>query len=132
MDNEKYLYNFIEIRNSFIQGNGLFTSIDINKDSKILVIEGEIIDKNECLRREKEESNVYIFWNDTNFIDTAKSEKLKYLNHSCTPNCYVTDRDEKTLFLAASFDINSGEELTIDYGFKEIYDQCKCSTCSTE
>ncbi|MFH0734736.1 MAG: SET domain-containing protein [bacterium] len=130
MDNNLHLYDFIKVKNSQIQGNGLFSSINIKKDSKILVIEGDVIDETECLRREKEEFNVYIFWNDNNYIDTAKSEKLKYLNHSCSPNCYVADRDENSLFLAAIRDINFDEELTIDYGFEEIYNLCKCKNCS--
>lgn len=92
-------------------------------------IKGEVIDGDECLRRENEEDNVYIFWNGDTYIDTANTKKIKYINHNCNPNCEVEDGDKKRLKLFAARKIKKGEELTIDYGYEEIYDGCKCSSC---
>ena len=50
-----------------------------------------------------------------------------YLNHSCSPNCYVKDRE-----LIASVDIVSGDEVTFDYDTTD-YDmkdgfKCNCGS----
>ncbi|HPN39846.1 MAG TPA: SET domain-containing protein, partial [Melioribacteraceae bacterium] len=58
-----------------------------------------------------------------------KSSKIKYLNHSCNPNCYLSSRDKNSLYLVALKDIDEFSELTIDYGYDEIYVNCKCSSC---
>ncbi len=129
MDKEIDYEKFIHVRNSIIEGRGIFVSVDVPKDSLIMKIEGEVIDGNECEYREEKDNNVYIFWNGDNFIDTSNSPKIKYINHDCTPNCIVDDRDEFSLNLIAACDIKAGEELTIDYGYDEIYDICSCNEC---
>ncbi len=129
IDFEKYVY----VEESPIEGKGIFTSVDIPKGSNIMVIAGEVIDGYECERREEEENNVYIFWNgDECYIDTVNSGKIKYINHDCNFNCDVLERDETSLILSAYRDIKAGEELTIDYGYDEIYEYCNCSVCSAE
>ena len=120
---------YIEVKSSNIHGKGLFTNKFIPKGQAIMIISGEVIDEQECIRRE-EENNVYIFWNGDSYIDTSKTEKIKYINHNCDFNCEVLDRDEISLLLVAYKDINNGEELTIDYGYEEIYKTCGCSLCA--
>jgi uncharacterized protein len=125
-DYEKY----VTVCSSDIHGLGLFTNANIPKDSRIMVIEGEVISGEECERREDEENNVYIFWNGDNYIDTSMSDKIKFINHNCDFNCDVLDRDDRSLWLTAHKDISEGEELTIDYGYDEIYELCQCSICA--
>ena len=125
-----YFNKNIEVRDSEIHGFGIFTNSFIPKGSVIMIIEGEVIDEAECIRRENEENNVYIFWNENSYIDTIKTDKIKYINHDCDYNCEVADRDENSLLLVASRDILYHEELTIDYGYEEIYDYCSCNTCA--
>jgi SET domain-containing protein len=120
------------VKNSEISGKGLFALQEICDGEIIMKIEGEVIDEDECVRRENEENNVYIFWNESNYIDTAKTDKIKYINHSCEPNCNVEDGDESSLTLVANRYIKAGEELTIDYGYDEIYEFCNCHICSEE
>ncbi len=121
---------FIHVKESPIHGKGIFTSVDIPEGSHIMVIQGDVISGNECERREEEENNVYIFWNGDTYIDTVNTEKIKYINHLCDCNCDVIDRDENSLWLIAYRDIKAGEELTIDYGYDEIYEWCKCALCA--
>lgn len=122
--------NSVEVRDSKIHGKGIFSSSFIPKDDLVMVISGEVIDGNECERREDEEDNVYIFWNgDDCFIDTNKFGKIRFINHDCEPNCEVMDRDEETLNLVAIKDIYPDEEITIDYGYEEIYEGCTCRSC---
>jgi SET domain-containing protein len=127
-NNEKSLDDIIEVKYSDIHGYGIFSRQFIPKDQKVLTITGEVIDLDECLKRE-EEGNVYIFWNGDNYIDVAKSDKIKYLNHHCDSNCTVIDGDEYSLNLISIRDIQPGEEITIDYGYDEIYEECRCSAC---
>ena len=124
-----YLENELEVKKSSVHGMGIFTKVDIPAEQVICIIKGEVIDEAECIRREDEEGNVYIFWNGDNYIDTANTEMIKNLNHFCSPNGYVDDRDESTLFLVAERDIKAGEELTIDYAYEEIYENCNCDLC---
>lgn len=124
--------NLILVKESDIHGKGIFAAQFIPEGTLILIIEGEVINENECMRREDEEDNVYIFWNGDNYIDTSNSTDIKYINHSCDNNCEVLDNDEKSLKLIASRDILPEEELTIDYGYDEIYEFCSCVICKSE
>ncbi len=121
---------FIHVKDSVIHGSGLFTTVDIKTwDEIIMIISGEVISGDECERRE-EFGNVYIFWNGDTYIDTTGTDKIKYINHNCDYNCLVEDRDESTLFLVAAKEIPAGSELTIDYGYEEIYEYCRCTACA--
>jgi uncharacterized protein len=124
-----YLENELEVRESSLHGKGIVTKVNIPEGEIICIIAGEVIDEAECIRREDEEANVYIFCNGENYIDTDKTELIKNLNHFCIPNCYVDDRDESSLILVAERDIKAGEELTIDYDYEEIYEHCNCDVC---
>ena len=126
---DRYLETFIEVKESGIHGRGLFTTIDISVGTKILIIAGEVITGDECERRE-ELGNVYIFWNGDNYIDVENTRKIKYINHNCEYNCEVEDKDDYSLYLTAATDIPAGEELTIDYGYDEIYEYCNCRLCA--
>jgi SET domain-containing protein len=120
----------VVVKNSGIHGKGIFSTVSIPKGSKILDIKGEIIDGDECERREEEENNVYIFWNgDDCYIDTKRTRKIKYINHNCDFNCDVIEDSNSGLVLIAYKSIKPGTELTIDYGYEDIYDECECGVC---
>lgn len=128
-DFKKYVY----VKNSEIHGKGIFISKLVPKGEKIMDILGEVVDGDECERREDEENNVYIFWNgDDCYIDTARTKKIKYINHDCNFNCDVVENGKNGLMLIAYRTIEAGEELTIDYGYDEIYEDCECQSCLKE
>lgn len=132
MENLDY-EEFVFVEESDIHGKGIFISTDIPRGRKILSIKGELIDGNECMRREDEEDNVYIFWNyEDMYIDTAMTDKIKYINHNCDFNCDIVDEKKNGLKLIAYKDIKAGEELTIDYGYEDIYEECSCNLCINE
>lgn len=127
------LEKFIYVQTSSIHGSGIFTSIDIPVGTPILKISGEVISGDECERREEEENNVYIFWNgDDCYIDTATTSKIKYINHNCNYNCDIIEAHDNQLLLVSTKEISSGEELTIDYGYDEIYESCSCFVCDSK
>ena len=129
-NDKQYYETKLYVKDSGINGSGLFTSVQIRSGEKIMIIKGEVISGDECERREDLFNNVYIFWNGDTYIDTAETKKIKYINHNCEYNCDVLDRDEESLFLIAVRDIEPDEELTIDYGYEEIYELCRCEICS--
>jgi len=121
------------VAQSEVHGKGLFINSKVIEGSLITKILGEIIDADECVRRENEENNVYIFYkNDDEYIDVSKNEVLKYINHSCDYNCDVDEDENGNLILYAVTDIPAGSELTIDYGYEEIYQYCTCSECGNK
>jgi hypothetical protein len=66
---------------------------------------------------------------------SPRSNIARYINHSCDPNCESDIVDGKIL-ISAIRDIETGEELTFDYG-EEYFDEfikpagCKCNKCRT-
>jgi len=127
LDTDPKLVNphYIEVKESSIHGKGIFTLKPFKVGELVMIISGEMINADECMRRENEEDNVYIFYNgDDCFIDTANSGKIRYINHTCQPNCKVLDRSESTLILEAQRDISIGEEITINYDYEEIFESC--------
>lgn len=124
--------NNLTVKDSSVHGMGLFSTIDHKEGQIITIISGEIINANECVKRE-DEGNVYIFYKDDDeYIDASNHSQLRYLNHSCNYNCDIDEDDNGNLILFAATDIDSGEELTIDYGYDEIYDYCSCSECENK
>lgn len=121
----------IIVKDSPIHGKGIFARCEIPSHSLVMVIRGEVISGDECEKREEENNNVYIFWNGDYYIDTVNTDKIKYINHDCNPNSEVQDRDDNTLNLVSKRIIYPGEEITMDYGYEEIYEDCCCLTCGT-
>lgn len=121
---------YVVVKGSNIHGYGIFASTNIPKNKVIMKIEGDVISGDECERREDEENNVYIFWqDDDNYIDTANTNKIKFINHNCDYNCEVEEDENGGLILVADKPIKAGDELTIDYGYEDIYEDCSCRIC---
>ncbi len=130
MRNGKVYEKFVFVKESDIHGKGIFISTKVPKGKKLLEIKGDVIDGDECERREEEDDNVYIFWNgDDCYIDTSMTKKIKYINHDCDFNCDVVENGRGGLLLIAYHKIEAGEELTIDYGYEDIYENCECNSC---
>jgi len=120
------------VKDSSVHGMGLFTTTEHKEGQIISIIKGELINADECVRRE-DEGNVYIFYKDENeYIDASNHSQLRYLNHSCNYNCDIDEDENGNLILFAAEYIPSGEELTIDYGYDEIYEYCSCNNCENK
>ena len=112
-------------------GLGLFAGEDIQKERYILPYEGDKLTNAEA----DERGGRYLVAVSTRTtIDGApRSNKARYANHSCRPNCeMLSDRGKAELYSLRK--IREGEELCFDYG-KEYFDEfikphgCKCSSC---
>jgi hypothetical protein len=94
-------------------GQGIFAKKDFNGEDIIFEVKGTLVscDIDEELDEETR-SNTFRF--DEEWYLSPKGELGDYLNHSCEPNSAVVKRDDKLLVVAVK-DIETGEEITIDY-----------------
>jgi SET domain-containing protein len=106
----------IIVKESSIEGTGIFAARDIKQGELIGEYTGDIITQDEADKRYEHEEKTYLFdIGDNQCIDAMYvNNPLKYVNHSCDPNC--DDRQEgKRIFYYAKRNIVEGEELTVDY-----------------
>ena len=121
----------IERRRSRVHGWGVFATEPINKNTRIVHYAGEKISHRESLRRERryqERGHIWCFrLNNRWVIDAGVGGNIaRFINHSCTPNCYVHIVGG-VIWIRAARTIERGEELTYDYrtdGDKTI--ACRC------
>lgn len=110
-------------------GLGLFAKERIPKGACIVEYTGRRVSKQE----EYESNSRYLFEiNKTKTIDgRSKSNRARYINHSCRPNCEIEIRLER-VYVFSKRAIKSGEELTYDYD-TDYFDEyikpvgCKCT-----
>jgi len=122
----------IEKRRSRISGWGVFATQPIPKNKRIIDYAGEKIPNRESLKREARylsKGHIWCFKLNRLYVrDAAVGGNIaRYINHSCTPNCYTIVKGE-TIWIVAARNIRKGEELTYDYstdGPGHIL--CRCS-----
>jgi len=117
---------------SAIHGDGVFAVEAIRQGTRIIDYAGELIrNGDECDAREeryREKGELWVFHVNRAWSRDANvgGNIARFINHSCTPNCYFEVVD-KTIWIRAGRDIRRGEELTYDYrviGERTI--PCRC------
>ena len=113
---------------SGIAGLGLFTTSPIPRNARIIEYIGERIKEAEMIRRCAAGNHFIFRLNETDYLDgDAESNLARFINHSCEPNCEVL-RDDSQIWIVAARDIQSGEEITFNYGYDlEDYRQYPCN-----
>ncbi len=118
---------FCDVRGSEIHGRGVYATCFIPKEEPIIEYLGERIDKRESERRgnlqhakslKTGDASVYIFTLSQRYdLDgNFPWNTARLINHSCQPNCEAWIVGRK-IIIHALRDIQTGEELTFDYGF---------------
>ncbi len=129
-------------KRSHIHGWGLFTKVDIPKNSMVVEYMGETIRQLVADRREREYErsgigSCYMFRLDLQRIVDATMIgcMARFMNHCCQPNAYakVINVDlgsgiEKKIIIFAQRDIVANEEITYDYKFPVEDGSLRC-TC---
>jgi len=112
------------IRNSKIQGKGVFAGTDFKKWDIVMEWDDSVIlTKNEAKKIPKRYRKYLVFFR-SKYILAQSPEK--YMNHSCEPNT----KNGKLCDVAAK-DIKKGEELTTDYSINappHIKMKCVCGS----
>jgi SET domain-containing protein len=118
-------------RRSKIQGWGVYTTQPISKNTRIIHYAGEKIPNKESLKREArylKKGHIWCFKLNRLYVrDAAVGGNIaRYVNHSCTPNCY-TQVIGDTIWIRAARNIRRGEELTYDYSTDGVGSvPCRC------
>lgn len=118
-------------RRSKLHGWGVFATVPITKNTRIIDYAGEKISHQESLKREQrymEHGRIWCFQINRRWVrDAAVDGNIaRFINHSCRPNCYVQILGH-TIWIRAARNIRKGEEVTYDYmtdGEGRI--QCRC------
>lgn len=109
----------VRVAKSRIQGKGAYAVGTIPPRRKIGSMGGVVISVREARRRVKTAGGTPLamveLWNGLALDGTVNSNDLRYINHSCTPNTYMRVMGVHVEFYALR-EINTGEELTCDYG----------------
>jgi SET domain-containing protein len=109
----------IRRRRSALHGFGVFAAESINKNRRIVDYAGELIRNDRAAAREERYlagGCIWVFrvnrrWSRDAGVD---GNIARFINHSCTPNCWFQVVDT-TIWIRASRFIEAGEELTYDY-----------------
>lgn len=123
----------VKVKRSKI-GLGLFATVDIAKDARIIEYVGERILKTDTARHKGR----YLFTLNEKWTIDGKSRAniARYVNHSCRPNAQSITTAKK-IWIIAKRKIKAGEEITYNYGknyFNEFIKPfgCKCAKCQSE
>lgn len=116
----------VEVKNSSIQGKGVYARKNFKKGSIVLEIDDSHVVKDiNILTKEQFEFHCDYLSNGTIVL---MQEPEVYINHSCNPNTYVKTINGVRKVLAMR-DIKNGEEITYDYAINGenagTFD-CKC------
>lgn len=119
-------------RRSTLHGFGVFAAQTITKNTRIIDYAGELIRNGKaCHRREAKYLKQGCLWvfrvNRAWSRDAAVGGNVaRFINHSCTPNCWIEIADT-TIWVRASRTIRPGKELLYDYSTVGDHTiQCVC------
>jgi uncharacterized protein len=127
----------LEVRESPIQGRGVFAGEPIAAGTRIIEYAGEVISEGEGDARYDEAAmgrhHTYLMsLSDGRCIDAAVGgNDARFINHSCDPNCESVEEGGR-VWIEAIRPIARGEELTYDYlyeraeGDDERFYRCRC------
>lgn len=111
-----------EVKESKIQGKGLFAKSKIREGETIVVWRPKILSKEEANLLPKGERDHYLYPEGNKLLYMQEPER--YMNHSCDANTHVIERSD-----VASRDIEEGEEITSDYLDLDTEDfECSCGS----
>ena len=121
----------IKRRRSKRHGWGVFATKAIPKNKRIADYAGELVDQKESYKREvryMRRGEIWCCEVNRRWVRDAHvgGNVARFINHSCTPNCYVQIIG-RTIWIRAARNIRPGEELGYDYstdGEQKI--QCRC------
>ncbi len=116
----------IEVRDSDIEGKGLFAKDPFKKGEIVLSWKPKVISREKADTLPEKEKH-YLYPDGDKILWMQPPER--YINHSCEPNTHVVEKSDVALH-----DIQPGEEITSDYIDLETENfscQCGSKNCKT-
>ncbi len=127
------VYYELRVAKSGIQGKGAFAITDIPARKKIGDLGGVIISIREARKRVREKKEIaMVELTDKTALDASVAgNSLRYINHSCSPNCYIRVTATRVEFYTLRF-VKKGEELSADYGVTHHEGKlpCRCGAAN--
>ena len=107
----------VDVRESAIDGHGVFAAEPVPARRKIGEIRGEAISVREArIRATRSERVMIVELSEKKAIDFSKSlDPMRFTNHSCAANARLCIRQGRVEFYALRA-LQAGEEVTVDYG----------------
>jgi len=104
----------LEVRESPIQGNGVFATRRIAKGRRLIEYKG--VRREEACYADDDEAYVCLFDIGRGLVIDPRTNGniAQYINHSCTPNCESVLEDGR-VYIETVRPIAAGEEITYDY-----------------
>lgn len=118
----------INIKNSLIDGNGLFARRDLKKGETIAIIRGRVVDFIVVDTKTSLSGPNWIGIGKNKWVDPYHT--FENINHSCDPNAGI----KGTKTVVARKNIKKDEEITIDYSITEadilwkLDKKCRCGS----
>ena len=123
----------VDVRQSAIDGHGVFAAESIAPRLKIGEVRGEAISVRDArIRATRSERVMIVELSDKHAIDFSRStDPMRYTNHSCGPNARLCIRNGRVEFYALRT-ITPGEEVTVNYGVTHHDGKlpCRCGAAS--
>ena len=125
--NPKHAFFRLRVGSSPIHRWGVYAEERIPRGRKIIEYTGEKISRRETKIRAEREFNYLFTLDDYWTVDgSVGGSGAEYINHCCDPNCESRIIRGHILYFAHR-DIESGEELTIDYRFEAHVEKHSCA-----
>lgn len=124
-----HIYYPVKVAKSKIAGKGAYALQNIPARKKIGDLGGVIITMKEAMQLIKDLKVINCVELDNNLAlnASANPNDMRFINHSCNPNCYIRVSKNRVEFYALK-NIKKGQELSCDYG--ETHHEgtlpCKC------
>ncbi len=120
----------LTVKRSATGGRGMFAGENIPRGTCIIEYTGRPL-----TLAEQDKDGKYFFWTSSKtMIDgNIPSNKARFINHSCAPNCEV-ELKNKRIYIFTLRNIKAGEELNYDYD-TEYFEAhikpkgCLCTKC---
>ncbi len=119
------------VKKSRVHGTGCFAGCAFKKGELIGEYTGERMTEEEADAKYADDEMTYLFLLDDGTVIDATNDPnpVKYINHSCAPNCEAREEDG-TIRIYALRDIKKGEELFYDYNLvadeEDVGLDCHC------
>ena len=113
---------WLVLRQSGIQGRGVYARVDIPRETRLVEYVGERIshaeaDRRDALERARRHHTYLFIVNSRVVIDARFGGNIsRYVNHSCDPNCEARFEGSR-IWIWTARDVAAGAELSYDYEY---------------
>jgi SET domain-containing protein len=130
----------LEVRASGVHGRGVYATKAISKGTRIIEYTGKRMSWEEA-PNDPDNPHTFNFGLDNGQVINAEigGNEARWINHSCQPNCEAIEEEDERVFIYATRNLRSGEELFYDYALeidepptKELEKEHECNCRSTK